>query len=383
MTGMPPIDVIDLTRALVRSESPSTRESPAAAVLEQALIDLGYDRVWRDEAGNVLGEIVRGDGPTLMLNGHLDTVPAGDPDGWQHPPFAGVLDGGRVFGRGACDMKGPIAAMAVAGAAAAADPIAGRILMTGVVQEEIGGLGARHLASTQHADVVVVGEPSDLALMLGHRGRLEVPASFPGRLAHAAKAELGENALARAARFVTALDALDLPEAPLLGRSSATATQIRSFPEGGANVVPGRATLTIDYRFVPDDTRDRVVERLQALDPGAAFEVPFEAFSSEDGRVVLELHRGNGAYLLPGDDPAVTTALAALAAELGRSVPLGAWWFATDAPHLAAMGAPVLGFGPGNPELAHTQNEYVLVDQLHDATRGYRALANAFLGSPP
>ena len=381
MASMTTIDVVDLTRALVRSESPSTRESPAAAVLEQALIDLGYDRVWRDEAGNVIGEIVRGDGPTLMLNGHLDTVPAGDPDAWLHPPFAGALDGGRIWGRGACDMKGPIAAMAVAGAEAAADPIAGRILMTGVVQEEIGGLGARHLAATQHADVVVVGEPSDLALMLGHRGRIEVHASFPGRLAHAAKAELGENAVARAARFVSALEALDLPEAPLLGRSSATATQIRSYPEGGANVVPDLVTLTIDYRNVPADTRDIVVERLEAVDPGAAFEVPYEPFSSEDGRVTLELHRENGAYLLEEGDPAVATALAALRSAFGRDVPVGTWWFATDAPHLAMMGAPVIGYGPGDPELAHTQGEHIVVEQLREAVAGYRALINAFLGS--
>ncbi|CAN5658734.1 M20/M25/M40 family metallo-hydrolase [soil metagenome] len=376
---MTPIDVVDLTRALVRSESPSGRESPAAALLEQALLDLGYDRVWRDEAGNVLGEIVRGEGPTLMLNGHLDTVPAGDLDSWQHPPFAGVLDGGRVWGRGACDMKGPIAAMAVAGAHAAADSIAGRILMTGVVQEEVGGLGARHLAATQRADVVIVGEPSDLRLMLGHRGRVEVHATFPGRLAHAAKAELGENALSRAARFVRELEALDLPEAPLLGRSTATATQIRSFPEDGPNVVPGRATLTIDYRNVPEDTRDRIVERLRALDAGAAIDVPTEAFVSEDGRVVMDLRRENGAYLLADDDASVSTAHSAISEALGRDIGIGTWWFATDAPHLAAMGAPVLGFGPGDPELAHTQREHVRVEQLRDAAIAYRALIGAFL----
>jgi succinyl-diaminopimelate desuccinylase len=379
MTLMTP-DVVDLTRALVRSESPSTRESPAAALLEQALLDLGYDRVWRDEAGNVLGEITRGDGPTLMLNGHLDTVPAGDPDDWQHPPFGGTLDGGRIWGRGACDMKGAIAAMAIAGAAAVADGFAGRVLLTAVVQEEIGGLGARHLAATQHADVVIVGEPSNLALMLGHRGRIEVHATFPGRLAHAAKAELGENALARAARFITALETLELPEAPRLGRSTATATQIRSFPEDGANVVPGRVTLTIDYRNVPADTRADAVERLQALDPGAAFEVPFESATSENGAVTLEIYRENGAYLVPDEEPAVDRALRALRAELGRDVPVSTWWFATDAPHLAAMGAPVIGFGPGDPELAHTQHEHIEVEQLHEATRGYRALIHAFLG---
>jgi succinyl-diaminopimelate desuccinylase len=383
MSGMTPIDVVDLTRALVRSESPSTRESPAAAVLEQALLDLGYDRVWRDDAGNVLGEIVRGDGPTILLNGHLDTVPAGDPDAWLHPPFAGSFDGGRIWGRGACDMKGAIAAMAVAGAEAAADDIAGRILMTGVVQEEVGGLGARHLALSERADVVIVGEPSDLALMLGHRGRIEVHAEFPGRLAHAARAELGENALTRAARFVLALEALDLPVDARLGRSSATATQLRTFPEDGGNVVPDRAALTVDYRNVPGDTRDAVVARLRSLDPGAALDVPLEPFTSEDGKVLLELRRENPAYLLDADDPAVATAVAALRSALGREVAVGTWWFATDAPHLATMGAPVIGFGPGDPQLAHTQSEHVPVAQLREAATAYRALIGAFLARVP
>jgi succinyl-diaminopimelate desuccinylase len=201
-------DVVDLTRALVRAASPSGRESPAAAVLETALRELGYDRVWRDEAGNVLGELDRGDGPTVLLNGHIDVVPEGDEALWPYPPYAAVLADDRVWGRGACDMKGAVAALAVAGAAAAGDGVRGRILMTGVVQEEVGGMGARHLATRERADVVILGEPSDMRLMLGHRGRIEVWATFPGRIAHAAKAELGENALARAARFVTALGGL-------------------------------------------------------------------------------------------------------------------------------------------------------------------------------
>jgi succinyl-diaminopimelate desuccinylase len=379
-----PLDAIELTRALVRAASPSRRESPAAAVLEGALRELGYDRVWRDEAGNVLGEIVRGDGPTLLLNGHLDVVPAGDEALWPHPPFGGVLHDGAIWGRGACDMKGAVASLAVAGAeAAAGDAIAGRILMTGVVQEEIGGLGARHLAATERADVVILGEPSDLRLMLGHRGRLEVWGSFPGRIAHAAKAELGENALERAARFVGALAGLELPSAPGLGRSSVTPTSLRTFPEGGANVVPGRAELVIDYRNVPGDDRAAVLARLRALDLGASFDVPPDTFASEDGRVRMELDREGGSYLVDEGHPAVVTARRVLSAALGREVEVGTWWFATDAPYLAALGAPIIGFGPGDPELAHTHQEHVRIEDLVTATRAYRALIGAYLGRNP
>jgi succinyl-diaminopimelate desuccinylase len=331
----------------------------------------------------VVGVIDRGDGPTVLLNGHIDTVPAGDPERWPHPPFAGVLDGGRVFGRGACDMKGPVAAMAIGARLAADAGVVGRIVMTGVVQEEIGGLGARYLAGTQHADVVILGEPSDLRLMLGHRGRCEVRATFPGRLAHAGRASLGENALTRAARFVTALDDLPLPSAPRLGSASVTPTSLVTMPRGGTNVVPGSAELAIDYRSVPTEPREALLERLRALDPGASLGVPEEVFASEDGAVRMTLPRENLPYLLAEDHPSIDVARRALTAALGRPVDVGTWWFATDAPHLASLGAPILGFGPGDPELAHTSAEHVSVEALHAGVDGYRALVSAFLGGRP
>ncbi len=372
--------VVDLTRELVRSESPTGRESPAARAFAGALTELGFDEVGLDGAGNVVAELHRGEGPTVLLNGHIDTVPAGDPDAWPHPPFEGVLDGGRVYGRGACDMKGALAAMAVGARLAADQDVAGRIVVSAVVQEEVCGLGARYLAGTQRADVVILGEPSDLRLMLGHRGRTEVRAAFPGRIAHAARAELGENALARAAHFITRLHGLELPADARLGRSSATATSLVTWPKDGTNVVPGSAELVIDYRSVPGETRHDLLERLRALDPGAQLEVPEELFHSEDGLVAMTLARDNPSYLLAEDHSAVDTARRALQSALDGPVETDTWWFATDAPHLSALGAPVLGFGPGDPELAHTSREHVPVSQLHAAVAGYRALVTAFLG---
>lgn len=374
------MDVVSLTRALVRAESPTGRESAAARTLADALVELGYDSVRIDAAGNVVGELHRGDGPTLLLNGHIDTVPAGDPAAWPYPPFEGTLAEGRVYGRGSCDMKGAVAAMALAARAAGDDGVAGTIIMTGVVQEEVGGLGARFLAQAQRADVVVLGEPSGLRLMLGHRGRCEVRAVFPGALAHAARAELGSNALSRAARFVAALESLELPTAPRVGRASATPTSLVTYPRDGTNVVPGSAELTVDYRTVPGETIDTVLRDLQALDPEAGLSVAEETFHSEDGAVRMRMPRENRPYLLDERDPVVAVAERALGEALGRRVEVDTWWFATDAPHLAAMGAPIIGFGPGDPELAHTSGEYVEVAQLEEAVVAYRALIRALMG---
>src|SRR5690606_2013984 len=162
-----------------------------------------------------------------------------------------------------CDMKSAVACMVIAEADAAATGFAGTLIVSGVVQEEVGGLGARHLQQTLPYDLVVLGEPSKLQLKLGHRGRVEVDVAFPGSIAHAAKSELGENALSNAARFIAAMQGLELPSGGPLRGSSATPTRLVTFPEDGANVVPGRAELTIDYRNVPGDHPSKVVERLR------------------------------------------------------------------------------------------------------------------------
>lgn len=370
---------VDLLRTLVRAPSPSGRERPAVQAFAAALADLGYD-VAIDGVGNAVGTLRRGDGPTLVMNGHLDTVPTGDADAWPADPLGGEVVDGHLWGRGSVDMKGALAAMAVAGRQAADAGFAGTLVVAGVVQEEVGGLGARWFAERNAADLVLLGEPSDRTLKLGHRGRIELSVALPGRIAHAAKAELGANALTRAARYVLALEQLALPTDARLGRSTATATQLRTFPEGGANVVPGRALLTVDYRQVPSDPPPGVVARLAALDPEAEVRVPEEVARSEDGAVERRFPRVNGAYLLDPGHPSVAWAQDALAAARGGTpVEVGTWWFATDAPYLAAMGAPVLGLGPGDPELAHTTREALPVAELVAAVADYRALATAFL----
>lgn len=383
---MQPIDpVTDLARALLRAPSPSGAESPAAQVLLGAFHRFAFDRAYLDEAGNAIGAFERGTGPTVMLNGHLDTVPVGDEGAWEHPPLSGHVAGDRLWGRGASDMKSSLAAMVVGAADAAERGFRGTLMVTGVVQEEVGGLGARWLGETTRPDVIVLGEPSKLQLKLGHRGRVEVEVHLPGRIAHAAKAELGENALYRGARWLAALEALELPSGGPLGGSSATPTRLVSYPTDGANVVPGEAVITVDYRNLPGDAPEEVLARLQALDPEARLEVGEEHAVSENGAIERRYPRINPAYLASADHPHAERAREVLRGFLprhGRSFEEGTWWFATDAPFLAESGAVVLGFGPGEEELAHTTRESVSLEALRVAAEGYRELALGFLGAP-
>jgi putative selenium metabolism hydrolase len=374
---------VQLAQALIRAPSPSGRESPAAAVLRGALEELAFDEVVIDGAGNVVGTMRgRAGGPTVMLNGHLDTVPVGDESLWPHPPLSGAVADGRLWGRGACDMKAALACMALAASDVRAAGFRGTLMVSGVVQEEVGGIGAHHMASERRADLVLLGEPSNLRLMFGHRGVVELHVTLPGRIAHAARAELGENALSRAAAFIRALERLELPAGGPLGRSSATPTRLSTFPPDGKNVVPGRADLTIDYRNLPDDPPGQALARVRALDPGAEVEIPEIERVSESGELRRRAPHVVRPYLAPRDHPLVAPVRDALRGVLsaeGRALGEGYWWFCTDAPELATMAPVVLGFGPGEEELAHTTRESVPLEHLRLARRAYAAVALALL----
>ena len=152
-------DLIAFAQELVQTPSMPGQEGDVAALLHAEMVRLGYDEVWVDEVGNVLGCIAGSGGPSLLFNGHMDHVDAGDPALWPHPPFGGEIHNGELWGRGAADMKGALAAMVHAGglilSLGAVPP--GDLIVSAVVQEEVGGLGARHLARTLPLERAVVG----------------------------------------------------------------------------------------------------------------------------------------------------------------------------------------------------------------------------------
>jgi succinyl-diaminopimelate desuccinylase len=375
-------DEAKLAQSLVRIFSPSGAESPATSRLVSAFRDLGFDEAYLDEAGNAVGIIRAGEGPTLMLNGHLDTVPLGDEDEWSHPPLSGNVSAGRLWGRGSCDMKSAVACMTYGAVDARRRGVQGTLIVTGVVLEEVGGLGSYHVAETLRPDVVILGEPSKLSLKLGHRGRVELHGSVPGQNAHAARAELGANAVTRAAAFLTKLEDVVLPQGGPLQGSSVTPTRIVSFPEDSTNVVPGSAKVTLDYRNIPGDDPEDIMKRIQELDDGIYWSIPVAESVTENGRVRHRTSTMVSSYLAPSENKAVNLAREIIKIGVSRSgveFREGVWWFCTDAPQLSRFGAPVIGFGPGEEELAHTSRESVPLDHLPVARRVYADLACSLL----
>jgi succinyl-diaminopimelate desuccinylase len=371
---------LELSQALIQVPSPSRQESAAAKLMLKVFKELGFDESCLDKAGDAVGVFRCGDGPHVMLNGHLDTVALGDEGTWQEPPLSGNVVNGKLWGRGSVDMKSAVACMVFAAKDAVAKGFRGTLTVTAVVQEEIGGLGARYLGDTMKTDVVILGEPSNLNLMLGHRGRLDVEVKIPGKIAHAAKSELGDNALYKVTEFLGKLQTLDLPKSGILGGSSVTPTLLTSYPRDSYNVVPGRADINLDYRTIPGDEPEMILARLQPLAPDATFKIPLDELVSEDGTLRIEAGI-MPPYLAPGESKYVTLARQTIKEGLqpyGVSYGERTWWFGTDAPHLAKMGAVVVGFGPGDEELAHTTRECVPVEHLRIARDIYTKLVLAY-----
>lgn len=316
-------------------------------------------------------------GRTLMLCGHTDTVGvAGMP-----APFEPVIRDGRLYGRGAQDMKGGLAAMvgAVRRVQEAGGLLAGRLIVAAVVDEEHASLGADALVRDWTADAAVVAEPTGLDVAVAHKGFQWVEVTVRGRAAHGSRPEEGRDAILRMGRVLQELDRLNRalqqsPPHPRLGRASLHASAI----DGGRELssYPDRCTLRFERRTLPGEAADAALgEALDILDRLHEEDAEFEA----EARPVF----GRAAHEIAPDHPLVPLLAKAARAAGGRGALVGtSFW--TDAAILADAGIPAVVFGPGGAGL-HGLTEYVVIDDVCRCRDALAALAQTFTqaAAPP
>jgi acetylornithine deacetylase/succinyl-diaminopimelate desuccinylase family protein len=368
-----------LLRDLIRcpSENPPGEEEATARCLAAYFERNGIaHRVEEVRPGrpNVIAEAGAAGGPALVLNGHLDTVPAGA--GWTVDPFGAELRDGRVYGRGACDMLAGVAAMSAAAVALARSgvPPAGRVLVHAVIDEEVDAIGSRHAARDVAADWVIVTEPSDGRVQAYGKGQLNVKIAFEGRAAHSSRPEDGHNAIHDAAAFVALVEREQerLAADPYPGVGPATFTT--AMIEGGStgSTVPARCTITLDRRLRPDETLDEAQAHVQRLLDQLLAERPAARATLRPTLLFPPLPRADRG------DLAATVQQAVRDAGAG-SGDLGGATGATDAAWYAARGIPTVIYGPGSGETAHEPDEFVRVDELHAGTRALALAATRLL----
>lgn len=359
-------DPVALTQALVAIPSVNPTLAPGGAgEAEIAGVCADWLRGWGLDADvvdvasgrcNVVASL-DGDGPTLLFNGHLDTVGVG---GMTVPPFGGPVRGGILQGRGSCDMKGGVAAILAAAARLARSGPRPPLVVALTADEEHASLGMAALVRAGvSADMAVVCEPTSLAVMPAHKGFVWVRASFKGKAAHGSRPELGVDAIRHAAHYLAALDGYAArlrgqAAHPLLGHASFHAGIIR----GGTaeSVYPDACELLIERRTLPGETTSRVLADFQEVLDGLAGREPSLAASLE---VTLER---------PGTEVPVSSRLVQGLLEAGDAVGvpravagMTAW---VDAAFLNEAGVPAVCYGPGDIAQAHCADEWIEVEEI-------------------
>jgi len=388
---------VALTRELVRIPSvvrhgdAGATEAAVAAHVERWMRAQGFEVEVQPVAPgrpNVLGILGHGAaGPTLLLEGHTDVVTEGDPAAWTHPPFGADLVDGRIYGRGAADMKSGLAAAMIAAAAIkrSGAPLAGRLVVGALVDEEGDMLGARHLCTTpigRALSAAIICEPEQNELCLEQRGVVWARVTARGRMAHGAMPEAGANPITALAALVAGIPRLERRLRALCTRSrylkppTVTPTVITA-PVAGlpqSNVIPAAAQATLDVRLTPGPGADAVAKEIDEACRRAADACP---------GVTVEWTPVNGyrlATTVERAEPLVRAMVRAVRKATGRPARWGGVPGSTDGTILRMeLGIPIVTCGPGHRLIPHQVDEYVEVAELVDAARIYTAAALAYL----
>ncbi len=375
---------------LVRIPSFSCQEKDIAERLAAEMRAVGFDEVWTDRIGNVVGRIGPGTGPCLLYDGHMDTVGVGDPAAWTHDPFGAKIENGVLYGRGAADMKGPLASL-VYGAKALKDSglrLTGDLYVIGVVQEEpCEGYAMRVLVEEGgiRPDWVVLAEPTNLQVSRGHRGRMELQVTVRGRSSHASMPQLGENAIYGAARIIFSLELLAdmLADDPFLGKGTLAVTRIEN-TAASKNVIPDSCTFVIDRRLTLGETEAKALaevegviarESVRAKVRLAEFEyTSYTGYACHDAEYYP-------AWVVPENHALVRTTARIVRAVTGERPTIGKWDFSTDGVYTVGVaGIPTVGMGPGEETQAHTADEHIRLADCYTAAQIYAQLAAELLG---
>lgn len=309
-------------------------------------------------------------GRRLLFECHMDTVTVANmPDG-----LTPRLEGSRLRGRGACDVKGSAAAFlhALELLAPHRDRLPADLLFLGAMDEEIGFTGSRaFVEGGGRADAAVVFEPTGLQPVVAHKGGLRARLVTRGRSAHSSRPELGDNAIYQMVDLIQALR--ERVEAQLAERRHplcGPATLSVSCISGGVqiNVVPSECSIDVDMRTLPEEEPARAADRLRAFVAGLRQDRPW---IRAEVAAILKEYRGLDT---PMDAPIVQAALEACRHILGRAAPAGAA-YGTDASELVAGGIPCVVLGPGDISQAHTSDEWVDVEEVAAAAEVYAELA--------
>ncbi len=382
-------DIVRFSRDLIAIPGFSGTEGNVCRRIAREMRKVGFDKVWFDKMGNVIGQI--GHGKTkIMIDSHVDTVHVGDRSAWKWDPFKGKVANGKIYGRGSCDQKTSVASMVYAGKAIKQLKLTGDYtlwVVGSVMEEDCDGLCMLHVIEKEKMvpDYVVITEPTHLGLYRGHRGRMEIKVVVKGRSCHASAPERGDNPITKMSDIIQDIDRLNrrgLKYDKFLGRGTVAVTAIEC-KTPSFNAVADECTIYLDRRMTKGETPQSSVKEIQRLPSVKKAKGKVEILHY-DAVAWTGLKVGQQKYfptwVLDEKHPLVKAGVKAGEIALGRKPRVSRWTFSTNGVATAGRhNIPTIGFGPQHEIYAHTVNEFVPIDALIKATTFYAAIPQIIL----
>ena len=377
-------DIIKFSRDLIAIPGFSGTEGNVCKRIAQEMRKVGFEKVWFDKMGNVIGRIGKGK-TKIMIDSHVDTVHVGDLSQWKWDPFKGKFANGKIYGRGACDQKTSVASMVYAGKAIKQLGLGGDYtlwVVGSVMEEDCDGLCLLHVIEKEKIvpDYVVITEPTHLGVYRGHRGRMEIIVTVKGRSCHASAPERGDNPITKMADIIKDIDKLNrggLKYDKFLGVGTVAVTAIEC-KTPSFNAVADECVIHLDRRMTKGESPSYCVKEIQALKSVKKAKGKVEILDY-DAVAWTGLKVGQQKYfptwVLDEKHPLVKAGVKAGTLALGKKPRVDKWTFSTNGVATAGRhGIPTIGFGPQYEIFAHQTNEEVSVDALIKATIFYAAI---------
>jgi putative selenium metabolism hydrolase len=370
-----PRKIFTFLEKIVRTPSLSGEEEQVARIIFDELETLGY-AVDVDEMGNLIASRGSENGKTILFDGHLDHIQPGSLEAWTKGPYSAEIENDIMYGRATVDMKGAIAAMIYG----CAEPeIEGKLILTFVVHEETNeGVATKKIIEERSLkpDACILGEPTDLNVSIGQRGRSVFKIVTRGVTSHASMPEMGVNALYKMNPIIERIKKANesLPNHPFLGSGSMSVTSIISKP-GSGPIVPDYCEIQVDRRLVPQESLEVVLSEMEGYAPDAEVSLLVDRFKCYTDYETASEQYFPG-WITDRDHWLVKEGVNSLEMGMSKKPDIIGWKFSTDGIATSGqLGIPTIGFGPGDPSLAHQPDEKIALSDVMSAARGYCALA--------
>lgn len=358
--------LVNFLRDMVRIPSLSGAENKMAVRVKKEMERTGFDEVFIDGIGNVIGRIGSGKAK-ILYDAHMDTVDIGDRKNWKHNPFAAEYKSGAIYGRGACDDKAGVASAVYGGKLIVDIGVKGdyTLYVSCTVEEEsAGGKGIEYLIRKDRINphFVILAEPSSLNIIRGHKGRVGFKISMKGKSAHAGTPWKGKNAIYRMAPLIQKIERLNsrLPSIPPLGKGTIAVTKI-DCEKASLNAIPDNCNIYLDRRTNTKESEQGVKRELRTI-------------MGKGGKLEI-LQKFFAAWELPRQHPLVVSCAETYRALFKTNPKILLWPFCSNGSYtMGEKRIPTVLFGPGEERFAHSADEQVKVEQLVQATMFYAIL---------